>query len=483
MPQRMVNPATPFKQNLPPLPMIARETAQRPRRRSTQTSTYPSSRNPISELQDHPTPPLSPSPSPSLSHSPSPSPPPLSSRSSSSPSAYSGTVTATPSFRQLSPFPGGPPSEPLPPVPPSSRIFKNRSKFHPLTVLKLSKGTRHAISPTTETELTAQPAPTPTIPPTAAEAVRQAVKQNEIKEAVSAQAEAEDNIRSLMECLLSGRLSPNEERSSVLSACARTCELGGLDLSTVLQEMVIEGYPLVYWAIVNRGAASGSSGVELDSLVFDLLDACRPLSPATLGAIRVACMTASDNVLLQRLFREIPPLSPLSARDALLLGPTNQGDHVDVEEMRDGTGSFLARIQIPRFRLRMRVCKSVAVEFVASCAYLFHVSPAAYPLTHTPVGRIWILRFDAVVETAPDGQPRNKWYLYLELGDHSLPTTVNASLLITGSLNPADSRDSNPTRTISFGCSTSELSPGRMIKVRLDDGPMGPHLLHEYVNS
>ncbi|KAI0248351.1 hypothetical protein BJV78DRAFT_1112481, partial [Lactifluus subvellereus] len=217
---------------------------------------------------------------------------------------------------------------------------------------------------------------------------------------------------------------------SILSACAQACKLGGLDLSTVLQEMMIEGYPPIYWAIVNRDAASGSSGVALDSLVFALLGACRPLIPGTLDAIRVACMMASDNVLLQRLFREIPPLSPLSARDALLLGPANQGDHVSVEEKRDGTGSFVAHIQIPRFNLRMRVCKSVAVEFVASCAYLFRVFPEAYLLTHTPVGRIWILRFNAVVETAPDGQPRSKWYLSLELGEHSQPTTVNASLLI-----------------------------------------------------
>jgi len=223
---------------------------------------------------------------------------------------------------------------------------------------------------------------------------------------------------------------------------------------------MIEGYPPIYWAIVNRGAASGSSGVALDSLVFALLDACRPLSPATLDAIRVACMTASDNVLLQQLFREIPPLSPVSARDALLLGPTNQGDHVDIEEKRDGTGSFVAHIQIPRFRLRMRVCKSVAVEFVASW-------------------RIWMLRFNTVVEVAPDGQPKSKWYLCLELGEHSHPTTVNASLLITGSLNPEDNRDPDPTRTISFACNTSEISPGRVIKVRLDDGPMGPHLLYE----
>ncbi|KAI0253760.1 hypothetical protein BJV78DRAFT_166897 [Lactifluus subvellereus] len=454
IPLPVVDPRSSYQQTLPPLSMIAGETAQRARYLYVQTSPHSSSRNPVSELRDHLTPPPSPSPSPS------PSPPPPSSRSSSSPSTYSGTATATPSFLQLSQYPVGPPSEPLPPVPPISR---NRPKF--LNVLKLSKGTRQPATP--PTELAARPDPSHTRPQTTEGAVQRTVEKRVTEEAahrVSAQAGATDNVRSLIECVLSGRLPPDDERSSVLSACAQACELGGLDLSTVLQEMVIEGYPPIYWAIVNRGAASGSSGVALDSLVFALLDACRPLSPATLDAIRIACMTASDNVLLQRLFREIPPLSPVSARDALLLGPTNQGDHVDVEEKRDGTGSFVAHIQIPRFRLRMRVCKSVAVEFVASW-------------------RIWILRFNAVVETGPDGQPRSKWYLSLELGEHSQPTTVNASLLITGSLDPADNRDPDPTRTISFGCNKSELTPGRMLKVRLDDGPMGPHLLYEYVKT
>jgi hypothetical protein len=42
-----------------------------------------------------------------------------------------------------------------------------------------------------------------------------------------------------------------------------------------------------------------------------------------------------------------------------------------------------------------------------------------------------------------------------------------------------------PLLAISFGSTTSELKPGRenAISVRLDDGPMGPHLLNEYVKA
>lgn len=171
-------------------------------------------------------------------------------------------------------------------------------------------------------------------------------------------------VETIIENLLQGKLPSDEERTSTLSECAQACEKEGLDLSTVLQEMSIEGYTPIYWAIVNR--PSGGSDVSPDSLVLGLLNVCRPLSPATLANIRIACMAASDNALLQRLFKSIPPLSHISTRDALLLGPANEEDRVDVEEKRNGTGSWEANIKIPRFRLRMRVCKSLSVEFIAS---------------------------------------------------------------------------------------------------------------------
>lgn len=225
--------------------------------------------------------------------------------------------------------------------------------------------------------------------------------------------------------------------------------------------MSIEGFPPIYWAIINRSVASESGGVAPESLVLALLKACRPLSPATLAAIRVACMVSSDNDLLQGLFRSIPSLSHISTRDALLLGPANEEDRVVVEEKRNGTGSWVAHIKIPRFRLRMRVCQSVSVEFIAS-------------------GRIWILAFSAVVETSSDGRSESKWYLSLELGDHSPPTPVNASLVILGSSDAAED-DSDDSRTIHFGPPMPALCPGRdkAIKIRLDDGPIGPHLLNE----
>ncbi|KAI9454952.1 hypothetical protein F5148DRAFT_984898 [Russula earlei] len=272
-----------------------------------------------------------------------------------------------------------------------------------------------------------------------------------------------ENVRTFVVELLRGRLPPDHERDAILSACAQACEGEGLDLSTVLQEMLIEGYPPIYWAIVNRAVASESSGMAPDSLVFALLKACRPFSPATITAIRVACMMASDNTLLQRLFRSIPQLSHISTRDALLLGPANEEDRVDVEEKRNGTGSWVASIKIPRFRLRMRVCQSVSVEFVAS-------------------GRIWILAFSAKIDTSPEGRSENRWFLSLELGDQSPPTTVNANLVILGT-SETEEGDPHDSFSIPLCPPMSELSPGpeKAIKVRLDDGPIGLQLLNEFV--
>jgi hypothetical protein len=147
----------------------------------------------------------------------------------------------------------------------------------------------------------------------------------------------------------------------------------------------------------------------------------------------------------------------------MLLAPLNESDVVDVVETRDGTGSFVAHIKILRFRLRMRVSKCVVIEFVAS-------------------ERIWALRF-AVVESSNVGRTQCKWLLSLELGELSPVVCVDANLFIEGSTSdPMDSGDfDEPLLAISFGSTTSELKPGRenAISVRLDDGPMGPHLLNE----
>jgi hypothetical protein len=248
----------------------------------------------------------------------------------------------------------------------TGQIPANRSRFRSLATLGLSRAARQAT--TQITEAAARQAADERrhhLDEERERRVTQVREKEEVARQILAQDRAKEDVRTRVMILLQGRLPPGEDRRSTLSACAQACDGEGLDLSTVLQEMSIEGYPPIYWAIVNRSVAS-ERGMAPDSLMAALLAACRPLSPATLTAIRVACTMASDNVLLQQLFRLIPPLSHISTRDALLLGPANEEDRVDVDEKRNGTGSWVALIKIPRFRLRMRVCQSVSVEFIAS---------------------------------------------------------------------------------------------------------------------
>lgn len=102
------------------------------------------------------------------------------------------------------------------------------------------------------------------------------------------------------------------------------------------------------------------------------------------------------------------------------------------------------------------------------------------------VERIWALKF-TVTDTPTEGRAGNRWLLSLELGEQSPPVGIDADLFIEGSTSqPLDSRDfDDPLLAISFGSTTTDLWPGRenAITVRLDDGPMGPHLLNEYVRT
>ena len=373
-----------------------------------------------------------------------------------------------------------PPREPSPFLPPpTDQPPANRSKFHPLAVLGLSKAARQ--SNPQLSEASAGPETGDRRQQLWLERGLQGGKGKIVPQRL-AQGKVKEMVQTRVTALLQGRLLPGEDRMSTLAACARACERGGLDFSTVLQETSIEGHSPIYWAIVNRYVASGSRGLEPDSLVAAILSACRPLSPASLSAIRVACTMASDNALLQELFQLIPPLSHISTRDALLLSPANEEDRVDVDEKRNGTGSWVATVKIPRFRLRMRVCGSVSVEFIASGLFFFLF---AYLVTLKLLpGRMWILTFSAVTEALPSGRTENRWYLSLELEGQSPPTAVNATFLVLGNHGTmGDHYSDELARSIQICPPMTELSSGhnKGIHVRVDDGPIGPYLLNELV--
>ncbi|KAI9449582.1 hypothetical protein BJY52DRAFT_1155786 [Lactarius psammicola] len=277
------------------------------------------------------------------------------------------------------------------------------------------------------------------------------------------QARASEAVKSTIQSLLSRDL-PNGEYDTVIQECEQICTNGGLDLSVVLQEPLIDGKPPVYWAILNRTTMpSRSSDAALHALVLSLLSPCRVLNETTITSIRHACMVTSNNALLQHLFWHFPALSPLSRSDTMLLSSAGGGDVVDVDETQDGTGTFVARIQIRRFRLRMRVSKLIRVDFVTS-------------------DRIWTIAFSVGTQNTAIGRPESRWLLSIGLGDHSTPTWVDGDFLILRRLPTIDGSDNyEPTFSLPLGYNPTQLQPGpeSAITMRLDDGPLRPHLLNE----
>ena len=249
---------------------------------------------------------------------------------------------------------------PLPPDPPA---VKSRSVFNPLSVLKLSKSSRKATAQSAKQ--TAGKDSEETIVRIAEEAAAgQFPRDENAARHAAAQAEARERVRSSIHTLLFRGLTSDEERISVFSKCARVCMDCDLDFSAVLQEPLIEGQIPVYWAILNRPATSPEVNDDAsNALIFTLLNASGSIKKTTSDSVRLACMWMSNNALLQHLFWQFPGLSPLSMSDRMLLGPTG-GDVVNVEETRDGSGAFVAHVNIRRFRLRMNSSKLIIIEFI-----------------------------------------------------------------------------------------------------------------------
>lgn len=148
---------------------------------------------------------------------------------------------------------------------------------------------------------------------------------------------------------------------SILRNCSEACETHGLQFSVVLQEKSVEGHTPIYWAIVKRPPQPTSSDPDL---VSALLSLAAPLNDTTLSEIRLACLQNSDQILFQRL-RRLPAFAPLSGPDEILLGGTVPPDDIGVQDVPGGEGAFIARFVVPLFQKRMRITKSIQLEFIA----------------------------------------------------------------------------------------------------------------------
>jgi hypothetical protein len=101
------------------------------------------------------------------------------------------------------------------------------------------------------------------------------------------------------------------------------------------------------------------------------------------------------------------------------------------------------------------------------------------------VDRIWTTTFSVCPGNPAKDRSDSLWMLSFGLADHSLPAWVDGDLVISGSQPLANEEADNheSSFTIPIRHDVCELKPGpeSAIKIRLDDGPMGPHLLNECV--
>ncbi|KAG2113934.1 uncharacterized protein F5147DRAFT_680626 [Suillus discolor] len=194
----------------------------------------------------------------------------------------------------------------------------------------------------------------------------------------------------------------------ILASCFKTCSTKNLSLSTLLQEPHIAGHTAIYWAIVNYNP----------SLLDALLKYAYPLTPTTLSEMRKACLVASNQPLFQNLRHSVGLCASglRSATDRLLLGRCPPDD-VRIEEGPNGT--FAATLDITMWQKRIRAVGSVSVEFIASG----HIFALTFFTTDRPQPKS---------KSTKDKRAAGSLHISLSLLDHSLPTYVDAAVIIDG---------------------------------------------------
>jgi hypothetical protein len=101
------------------------------------------------------------------------------------------------------------------------------------------------------------------------------------------------------------------------------------------------------------------------------------------------------------------------------------------------------------------------------------------------VDRLWTVTFSVGIKNTI-GRSESQWLLSFGLGEHSVPAWVDGDFLVLRRLAATERGDNyEPTFSLPLGHNPSKLQPGpeNAIKIRLDEGPMRPHLLNECVHT
>lgn len=225
--------------------------------------------------------------------------------------------------------------------------------------------------------------------------------------------------------------------SGILQSCEEACAAHDVSFSHLLQEKSIEGHIPIYWSIIKR--PSEPTNADDPDLVTALLSHSAPLTAATVSEIRHACLLTSDQALFQRL-RLSPEFSPLSGTDEMLLGGSIPPDEIEIEDVDNNGGAFVAQLKILAFQKRMRVSRRIDLEFIARGAkYGLHTILQFYsPPLIIWLGRMWQLSFFVA--------PSSKWSIALSISEHSPVTWIDSRLLVNEPpLRPASSTPTTPS--------------------------------------
>jgi len=150
-----------------------------------------------------------------------------------------------------------------------------------------------------------------------------------------------------------------------------------------------------------------------------------------MSEIRLACLHVGDQALFYSMWKT-PEFGVLSGRDEMLLGATVPPDSIEVQELPDGTGAFIARFEIVRFEKRMKVSGEIGLEFIAR-------------------GRMWWLRFHVLSERQEVTTRKcpGAWAVSLSILEHSTPTWLDSRLVIREPLRPSHSITPSECSTLS----------------------------------
>lgn len=102
------------------------------------------------------------------------------------------------------------------------------------------------------------------------------------------------------------------------------------------------------------------------------------------------------------------------------------------------------------------------------------------------VDRIWTVTFSLGAYNTSTGRPENQWWLSIGLGDQSFPARVEGDLVVLRRLPTVGGDDKYEAAfSLPFGSNPCNLQPGpnSAINLRIDHGPLRPHLLNGCATS